>query len=102
MTPINNSDTAWLIVSDYNQDNSIGFPDNLREDVLNPEISQWYYEWNYSNWIGGGILGMSVGATYGIGSSRPVAVGYNANIGGDSEFNGKSVGGNHHGSDKQQ
>jgi hypothetical protein len=40
MTPINNSDTAWLIVSDYNQDNNLPYED-LREDILNPEINSW-------------------------------------------------------------
>jgi hypothetical protein len=40
MLPINNSDTAWLIVSDFNQDNSIGYSDCLREDIANPEINQ--------------------------------------------------------------
>jgi hypothetical protein len=41
MIPINNSDTAWLIVSDYNQDNGIGFPDELREDILNCNANDW-------------------------------------------------------------
>ncbi len=41
MLPINNSDTAWLVVSDYNQENGIGFPDELRKDVLNPDINDW-------------------------------------------------------------
>jgi hypothetical protein len=43
MTPINNSDTAWLIVSDYNQDNG-KFYEELREDVLNPEVNQYHFE----------------------------------------------------------
>jgi hypothetical protein len=38
MIPINNSDTAWLIVSDYLQDNGKYF-DELRNDILNPEIN---------------------------------------------------------------
>jgi hypothetical protein len=42
MNPINNSDTAWLIVSDYNQDNGI-FYEDLREDVLNPNVNQWHW-----------------------------------------------------------
>jgi hypothetical protein len=46
MLPINNSDIAWLIVSDYNQDNDIGFPDSLREDIVDPDINHWYWEWN--------------------------------------------------------
>lgn len=44
MVPINNSDTAWLIVADYNQDNGIGFPDAIREDVLNPDCNNWQDE----------------------------------------------------------
>lgn len=44
MIPINNSDIAWLITADYNQDNDIGFPEALRQDVLNPEINEFTYE----------------------------------------------------------
>lgn len=47
MTPINNSDLAWLIVSDYNQDNNIPGADDLREDVYNPEINDWTAEHIY-------------------------------------------------------
>ncbi len=39
MIPINNSDTAWLIVADYNQDNNLPY-EELREDIVNPEINQ--------------------------------------------------------------
>lgn len=39
MLPINNSDLAWPIVADYNQENDIGFPKDLREDILNPEVN---------------------------------------------------------------
>lgn len=46
MTPINNSDLAWLVVSDYNQDNDIGYPDALREDIYNPEINTWCWEYD--------------------------------------------------------
>lgn len=45
MIPINNSDLAWLVVSDYNQENEIFGVDELREDVYNPEISKWYFEY---------------------------------------------------------
>jgi hypothetical protein len=38
MIPINNSDTAWLIVTDYNQDNNLPYAE-LREDILNPAIN---------------------------------------------------------------
>jgi hypothetical protein len=63
MIPINNSDTAWLIVSDYNQDNGL-FYEELREDVFDPEISNWMFEYSNSHegryvgseFIGGGSL----------------------------------------------
>jgi hypothetical protein len=38
MIPINNSDTAWLIVSDYNQDNG-KFYEDLRNDIYWPSIN---------------------------------------------------------------
>ncbi len=47
MNPINNSDTAWLIVSDYNQDNG-KFYKELREDILNPETNRWEMEYSSS------------------------------------------------------
>jgi hypothetical protein len=43
MLPINNSDTAWLIVADWNQDNG-KFHEELMEDVLEPAINNWYYK----------------------------------------------------------
>ncbi len=53
MIPINNSDTAWLIVTDYNQDNNLPYID-LREDVLNPEINDWMFHYHdFSAPIGG-------------------------------------------------
>ncbi len=52
MLPINNSDTAWLIVSDYNQDNAIGYPDCLREDIDSPNINEWNFE-SYGITVGG-------------------------------------------------
>ncbi len=51
MIPINNSDTAWLIVADYNQDNG-KYHQELREDVLNPDVSQWDHEIE-NTYIGG-------------------------------------------------
>lgn len=86
MKPINNSDLAWLIVADYNQDNNIGFPDDLREDVLNPDGDQWRYECRH---IGVGAIheGMFVGGEYigdyGVGKAYPTGVGssYDPNIG---------------------
>jgi hypothetical protein len=44
MTPINNSDTAWLIVSDYNQENNLPY-EELREDVLTSDSHQWHHEY---------------------------------------------------------
>ncbi len=51
MLPINNSDTAWLIVSDYNQDNG-KFHEELREDILDPETNHWIYLHRYDKVIG--------------------------------------------------
>ena len=59
MTPINNSDTAWLIVSDYNQDNG-KFYEELREDILNPEINNWLLCGEYNN----GLVGNSWDGNY--------------------------------------
>jgi hypothetical protein len=67
--PINNSDTAWLIVSDWNQENG-KFHEELREDVLEPAINNWYYkngmsllDSDLSNTmdVGGFACGVSVG-----------------------------------------
>lgn len=46
MTPINNSDLAWLIVSDYRQDHDILGAEELRDDINNPEINVWIFEDN--------------------------------------------------------
>jgi hypothetical protein len=43
MIPINNSDTAWLITADFNQDNNLPYLD-LIEDINNPEIDKWSIE----------------------------------------------------------
>jgi hypothetical protein len=43
MTPINNSDTAWLITADFNQDNSLHYLD-LIEDIYCPSINDWVFE----------------------------------------------------------
>jgi hypothetical protein len=47
MQPINNSDTAWLIVADYNQDNG-KFYEDLIEDVLNPVTNDGCYDYEYN------------------------------------------------------
>ncbi len=43
MIPINNSDTAWLITADFNQDNNKFYLD-LIEDIYCPSINDWYFE----------------------------------------------------------
>ena len=80
MTPINNSDTTWLIVTDYNQDNDLPY-EELREDVYNPAINQWCYE-SSSQGVGGvgyisdvGVGGVGVGDV-GIGYVGDVGIGY--------------------------
>ncbi len=69
MLPINNSDTAWLIVADYNQDNDY-YHEELREDVLNPVIDEWNCEFycedikdfgTNSQMVGGDTMGDLVG-----------------------------------------
>ncbi len=50
MNPINNSDTAWLIVSDYNQDNNLPY-EELREDIADPETNQWHW-WSSISGVG--------------------------------------------------
>ncbi len=64
MIPINNSDTAWLIVSDYLQDNNLPYED-LKKDITSPDINQWIFTYsnlqqNYvgtENIIGGNYVG---------------------------------------------
>ncbi len=59
MIPINNSDTAWLIVSDWNQDNG-RYHEELREGILNPETNQWHYNFRISGvGVGGGMSGLA-------------------------------------------
>jgi hypothetical protein len=98
MIPINNSDTAWLIVTDYNQDNG-KFHEELREDVLDPDVHQWVYEHgdkdkvgSYSNYcmvgediidIATGILG---GALVGDGGSLDTLA-FNSNLVGGNVAN---------------
>jgi len=71
MIPINNSDTAWLIVTDYNQDNNLPY-EELREDVYNPAINQWEFEYKFGV-IGVGDVGIGYVGDVGIGY---VGVGY--------------------------
>jgi hypothetical protein len=79
MTPINNSDTAWLIVSDYNQENGISY-EELREDVLNPEINQYHHIILYYILLG-------VGISHNVGGGMKEQAG-------DGSIVGRRVGGN--------
>jgi hypothetical protein len=63
MIPINNSDTAWLIVSDYNQDNG-KYHEELREDVLDPDVSQWHYTYRRAGEGVGPNMGKDAGSEY--------------------------------------
>lgn len=108
MVPINNSDTAWLIVADYHQDNAIGHPDELREDVYNPEINDWYYknginllqnDFNRPRSVGGFIVGVNVGSTMGASGYVGSINTYRRQAGeahdiGDGTSKGRLVGGN--------
>lgn len=102
MVPVNNSDLAWLVVSDYNQDNDIGFPDDLREDIYNPAIDQWTAQHigivesdRVGNSMGNGIVGDFKGT---VGSSWSSNPGYQSVIG--SSWQGYLVGGNEDESDQ--
>lgn len=44
MVPVNNSDLAWLVTSDYNEDNGILGAQELREDIYNPEVNDGEWE----------------------------------------------------------
>jgi hypothetical protein len=89
--PINNSDTAWLIVSDYNQENSIGFPEELREDILNPSTNLWIDGGSSEISTIGGSSYERVGAGLVIPGDhcRDVADGSGSNIGGIRMFVGQ-------------
>lgn len=84
MIPINNSDLAWLVVSDYNEDNGIGFPYELREDVYNPEVNDWSQLFPY-HYCAETIFASAEcsGITTGVGgfTSWSCSVGNNSNIG---------------------
>lgn len=101
--PINNSDTAWLIVSDYNQDNDIGYPEELREDIISPDINLWSSEFhpifNFPelcrnrniNIVYGGMVGIEAGGYLaGVGYSGTMQRGNT--VGSGSEI-GKLIGG---------
>jgi hypothetical protein len=91
MTPINNSDTAWLIVSDYNQDNNLPY-EELREDLANPNVCQWLRE-GYGLQPVETIIDMDDGDTVGSGAFLSGGVGGagEENVGGN--YWGASIGG---------
>lgn len=75
MIPINNSNTAWLIVADYNQENDLYY-EELREDILDPDVNNWDWEgqnfgvgsFYYAGDVGSvcDLLGGRVGGTIGV------------------------------------
>lgn len=98
MIPINNSDTAWLIVADYNQDNG-KFYEDLIEDIISPNVNQWDWEyWDVNTAVGGNSSGRIGGIIKGIGSNGHT-VGEHGSVGcrGDvgSSFFNDDVGGNY-------
>jgi hypothetical protein len=103
MTPINNSDTAWLIVSDHNQDNNLPYED-LREDILNPETNQWQYEHhgislgNYPDLVGGWFYDReNVGDAFGVSlvtNGLEISI-FNGRFVGDEDIQSIQVGGNY-------
>jgi hypothetical protein len=46
MIPINNSDTAWLITTDFNQEHNLPYED-LKQDIISPDTNQWVFEEDY-------------------------------------------------------
>jgi hypothetical protein len=86
MTPINNSDTAWLIVADWNQDNDMHH-EELKEDVLEPVVNSWHYEYRVYA-VGGDSY--HVGYNVPIGGND-IYIGFAARVGGTN--NGNLVGG---------
>jgi hypothetical protein len=86
MVPVNNSDTAWLVVADYNQDNDLPY-ENLIDDIANPDVNDWCYLFPY--YYKSGIVfpsGELSYAAFGVGGGTSLSV----KIGGD--FNLGEVG----------
>ncbi len=96
MLPINNSDTAWLIVSDFNQDNG-KFYEQLREDIIDPDVDRWWWSWEtYSSVIGGVEYMIYMNDEVGCGFSNHVGgIGYGMtmHLGGSHILLGNYVGG---------
>ncbi len=90
MLPINNSDTAWLIVADYNQEND-KFYEDLIEDVIDCNVNDWDFEYLFNASNGGSISGlvggvMSIrnGISNSVGANRCSCIG---GVHGGSNFN---------------
>lgn len=99
MIPINNSDTAWLIVADYNQENG-KYHEELRKDVIDPEINGWGYEYYISLGMLVGHSGNYVGSYDNVGGSGNAGqVGRVQGVSGRNAVGGLGssmlVGGNH-------
>ncbi len=93
MLPINNSDTAWLIVSDYNQDNDLPH-EELREDVLNPETNFWCWEWRFKNMCRiGGVVGTDDNVGFNSRQYRSFSIVKGGHVG-NYDSDGLFVGGN--------
>jgi hypothetical protein len=114
--PINNSDTAWLVVSDFNQENSLPSED-LRNDILNPDTEQWSPEFPLAfktpnpfmtnlfmtNFMDLGTHGRVVGSASGNPSELVNEIEIlRSNFIGSCYVIGCYVGGSEHDSDKQQ
>jgi len=89
MTPINNSDTAWLITTDFNQENNLPY-EELRKDIHNPAINQWHYESSSSQGVGVVDVDVGVGGYVGFGG---VGFGGVIGFGGYVGFGGVGFGG---------
>jgi hypothetical protein len=108
MEPINNSDTAWLIISDYNQDNDLPY-EELRNDIDSPDVNDWCYE-SRSNGVGFDVaeVGSYMEYSLRVGSGlffldrRSINIGEvgggNDRVGSSSIIRGLEVGGNYDGS----
>lgn len=98
MLPINNSDTAWLIVADFNQENDKSH-EELRKDVISPDVNQWVYE-NGMHQVGVGEIQVGdslVGDKQFIVGDDHSRVGCDTSIvAGDYSMYGDLVGGNFH------
>lgn len=101
MVPVNNSDLAWLIVTDYNQENDLPYED-LRNDILNPEVNDWSIYYVYETFGTASVGGdrrdsSSVGCDIGNPHLSPMEELYCGRLVGGIHDYGENVGGNHYG-----